>query len=227
MQDTIAKCNLPNILQCFFAKCKDLRFMKEKQENVEEILISELEDLITIIKSVTSLKEEQISLRSGYNEGYISQTRSRGKVPKKLVQNLIREFRQELETVKDAPLYVLLRNAKEKENPQTPEAPEGIKSNDYKEKYLSALEDLRDKDKTLSEIRARLTEIESSLVKLAENQEVIRGQLKTSLQQDAIRDAGGDLKKADALMKKTNKRLAGNLGIEQTGNQISDSLSRT
>lgn len=100
----------------------------------------------------------------------------------------------------------------------------GAQKDSDKDKYTELLEKTVDDLKKDKDFFQRL--VESNLMKLVENQEVIQGQLKTSLQQDAIRDAGGDLKKAEALMKKTNKRLANNLGIEQTGNQISDSLSK-
>lgn len=58
--------------------------------------MEDFEGLLLSIKNATSLSDEAISIRMGYNEGYISQTRSRGKVPEKLFNNMIREFRNEL-----------------------------------------------------------------------------------------------------------------------------------
>lgn len=70
--------------------------MQKPTPKPEDYSINELNDLIETIKKRTKLNEEDISKRMGYNEGYISQTRSRKKVPPKLFNNLLREFRNEL-----------------------------------------------------------------------------------------------------------------------------------
>lgn len=67
------------------------------EEDDKDYLINRMEDLIKSIKSALGLTEEAISRRIGYNEGYISQTRSRGSVSKRFIDNLEREFRTELQ----------------------------------------------------------------------------------------------------------------------------------
>jgi hypothetical protein len=71
--------------------------MQQKQASVEKDLLSQFNDLIISIKSATGLNEEEISKRLKYNEGYIAQTKSRGNPNGKLIENLKREFRDELQ----------------------------------------------------------------------------------------------------------------------------------
>jgi hypothetical protein len=70
--------------------------MQQNKPSNEPYSVNDLDELINSIKLATGLTEEAISLQMKYNEGYISQTRSRGKVPPKLMDNLRREFKNEL-----------------------------------------------------------------------------------------------------------------------------------
>lgn len=67
--------------------------MQEKEENIEEYSINELNLLISLVKSAfPNLTEESIAKGIGYNEGYISQCRSRDKVSKKFYENVQRSY---------------------------------------------------------------------------------------------------------------------------------------
>lgn len=79
---------------------QDLDKMQKKHRNIGQSSLIGFETLIESIKRATNLNEEQISLRLKYNEGYISQTRSRGKASEKLINSLLREFRNELSAEK-------------------------------------------------------------------------------------------------------------------------------
>lgn len=59
---------------------------------LREYSMEEFNALIDSIKKAHSLNEEDITRRVKYNEGYISQSRSRGKVSAKFVHSLMREF---------------------------------------------------------------------------------------------------------------------------------------
>lgn len=59
---------------------------------VRKYSINQLNTLIESIKTDTGLTEEEIAGRVGYNEGYISQTRTRGEVSNKFMESLKREF---------------------------------------------------------------------------------------------------------------------------------------
>lgn len=72
-------------------------FMQQKPATDEDDLIEQFNDLISSIKMKTGLSEEGISKRMKYNEGYIAQTKSRGKPNAKLIDNLKREFKNELQ----------------------------------------------------------------------------------------------------------------------------------
>lgn len=61
-----------------------------KKKIVDNSLMSEFESLINSIKSNENITEEEICRQLGYNEGYISQTRSRGVVPVKFIAALKR-----------------------------------------------------------------------------------------------------------------------------------------
>jgi uncharacterized protein YnzC (UPF0291/DUF896 family) len=52
--------------------------------------------LIESIKKATFLSEEEICKRMNYNEGYISQVRTRNKVSGKFIESLKREFANSL-----------------------------------------------------------------------------------------------------------------------------------
>jgi hypothetical protein len=75
-------------MQTIFANCKDLLKMQQTMPKIEEYSIEEMERLIESIKRKTELNEEEIAKTLKYNQGYISQTRSRGKVSVKFVQAL-------------------------------------------------------------------------------------------------------------------------------------------
>lgn len=66
--------------------------------NIRKYSIEELNTLIESIKKAYSIREEEIAAKIGYNQGYISQCRSRGEVSPKFIQALIREF-DEVEAV--------------------------------------------------------------------------------------------------------------------------------
>jgi hypothetical protein len=66
--------------------------MQKNTPEIEEHSINDFNSLIELIKTQTGLNEEAVAKRMGYNEGYISQTRSRGKVSNKLINSLKREF---------------------------------------------------------------------------------------------------------------------------------------
>lgn len=67
---------------------------KSKGGKRKQYSIDELDQLILSIKQAKGLTEEQIAQRAGYNEGYISQTRSRGVIPAKFIETIKREFSQ-------------------------------------------------------------------------------------------------------------------------------------
>jgi transcriptional regulator with XRE-family HTH domain len=87
-------------MQTIFAKCKDFYFMQQQQPKPREYSMDELNRLIDSIKRKENLTEEQIAQRLKYNEGYISQVRSRGKVSPKFIDNLKREFGVGLQNAK-------------------------------------------------------------------------------------------------------------------------------
>jgi len=67
-------------MQCIFCKMQTLIKVKEKPENVEKYSISDIEPLINaIIKKNAGATEQWICTTLKYNEGYISQMRSREK----------------------------------------------------------------------------------------------------------------------------------------------------
>lgn len=56
---------------------------------VDDDSINELNQLLLLIKTQKEYsRDEQLALELGYNEGYFSQVRSRGKAPKKLLDTL-------------------------------------------------------------------------------------------------------------------------------------------
>jgi hypothetical protein len=63
--------------------------MKQK---IGDSSINELETLLNSIMRDNKITEEAICKTVGYNEGYISQCRSRGKVPAKFLNSLKGEF---------------------------------------------------------------------------------------------------------------------------------------
>lgn len=66
--------------------------MQKKPPPVEQDLMKELDSLIDSIKRTKELnREEDIATLLGYNEGYFSQVRSRGKVSDKLI-NRMKDF---------------------------------------------------------------------------------------------------------------------------------------
>lgn len=77
---------------------------------IEQDLINTMDALINSIKIRNpALTEEGIAVQMGYNEGYISQSRSRGKVSKKFLNQLaiFLERLQNANKVVEAPLAVL------------------------------------------------------------------------------------------------------------------------
>lgn len=66
--------------------------MKQKAKKDSEYSIDYMNSLILFISRSSKLTEEQICGRLDYNEGYISQCRSRGNVPGKFIKTLKREF---------------------------------------------------------------------------------------------------------------------------------------
>lgn len=74
--------------------------MQQNQPNAEDYSIEQLNNLIESIKRQENLTEEQIAARLKYNEGYISQVRSRGRVSGKFIANLQREFNIGLQKAK-------------------------------------------------------------------------------------------------------------------------------
>jgi hypothetical protein len=60
----------------------------------EDSSIKRLKTLVKFLKIHTGLTSEELAARAGYNEGYISQCYSRGKVPEKFILALSREFSQ-------------------------------------------------------------------------------------------------------------------------------------
>jgi hypothetical protein len=108
--------------------------------------IKDLDTLITSIKAHYNLTEEDIVKRVNYNEGYISQSRSRGMVSEKFVEALKREFAKSNEETlqKDAPVN--------QSKPQQGAVP------DYRDEFILLLkaENLRlkrDLDKSLGDLR--------------------------------------------------------------------------
>jgi beta-lactam-binding protein with PASTA domain len=77
-------------MQCIFAKCNLFEKMKQKAKKVRDYSIEELDALINRIKQsgINGVTDESISKKAGYNEGYIAQTRSRGKVSAKLMEKI-------------------------------------------------------------------------------------------------------------------------------------------
>lgn len=71
--------------------------MQKKTVKTEEYSIDDLDNLIESIKKRTFLNEEQIATNLGYNEGYISQVRSRGKVSGKFIRALKRAHPETLQ----------------------------------------------------------------------------------------------------------------------------------
>lgn len=62
--------------------------MQQQMGNVEDYSINDLETLIESIRRKTGMNEEEIARKLKYNDGYIAQTRSRGKVSIKFIQAL-------------------------------------------------------------------------------------------------------------------------------------------
>jgi uncharacterized protein YnzC (UPF0291/DUF896 family) len=71
--------------------------MQRNASNAEDYSITALNDLIESIKKATFLSEEEICKRMNYNEGYISQVRTRNKVSGKFIESLKREFANSLQ----------------------------------------------------------------------------------------------------------------------------------
>ncbi len=65
-------------------------------KEVEKYSINDLEAVVSAIRKETRLQVGEIEQRLGYNPGYISQTRSKGKVSEKLLRSMVTEFREEL-----------------------------------------------------------------------------------------------------------------------------------
>lgn len=81
-------------MQTIFAKSKDLEKVKGESKNTRQYSIEYLNALILAIKAKENLTDEEIATRIGYNEGYISQSRSRKEVTNKFVDSLKREFKE-------------------------------------------------------------------------------------------------------------------------------------
>lgn len=75
--------------------------MPKNTVKVEEYSINDLNRLIESIKKRTGLSEEAISAGIKYNEGYIAQTRSRGKVPSKFMQALKAAYPETLQNANE------------------------------------------------------------------------------------------------------------------------------
>jgi uncharacterized protein YnzC (UPF0291/DUF896 family) len=74
--------------------------MQPDHQNAEDYSIKAFNDLIESIKTATKLSEEEICKQLKYNEGYISQVRTRKKVSAKFIDNLKREFTGTLQNAK-------------------------------------------------------------------------------------------------------------------------------
>lgn len=80
MQCYIALCKLPNLKQTIFCKMQSFKKKVNNRKDVEKYLMKDVDPLIeSILKADKRLTEEKICLELKYNEGYISQLRSREK----------------------------------------------------------------------------------------------------------------------------------------------------
>lgn len=180
---------------------------------VRNYSIKELNVLIDRIKqALPGLSEGDISIRAGYNSGYIAQTKSREVIPKKLIDNLKREFREELQNANlSVPHGIPYNNNKSKSSnsptahlkahrggkDENKEVTTGV-ADPVLSKYIALLE--RENDLKNNIIEFNLTGIAVSLKSTLAH-------LAVGLEYDALRDAGGNEKKADQIKEGMDRRI--------------------
>jgi len=183
---------------------------------VRDYSIEELNALIESIKRANSLTEEDISKRMGYNEGYISQNRSRGKVSGKFVNSLMREF---------GISNIQVKSGHEEKKDAQPET-----------NTLGVIKDLAESNKIIAESNRTLARSHEELVKLLkansgnqdseENQLIILAYQKVMFRYMARFGATAEGREPGVVLNEMGKTLAESLKVGVKGGKVGSSSDK-
>jgi uncharacterized protein YnzC (UPF0291/DUF896 family) len=148
--------------------------MQRNNQNAEDYSIEAFNDLIESIKTATKLSEEEICKQLKYNEGYISQVRTRKKVSAKFIDNLKREFAGSLQNAK---------------TPEVMHTTVQAVTMDTIKALAASNQTLSDANKRLADAHYLLAEGNTRLVNMVDKKVTADDSQQTSLELIAIRQA--------------------------------------